>query len=897
VARGLPTGTVTFLFTDVEGSTTLLQTLGDAAYAEVLAEHHALLRSAFAAHGGIEVDTQGDAFFCVFASAGDAVACACAAQERLAAARMRVRMGVHSGEAIVADDQYVGLEVHRAARIAAAGHGGQILVSATTVGQLEPKSFALQDLGEHRLKDLSTPLRIYQIGDAPFPALKTLHRTNLPTPATPFLGRRRDLETVRSAAHRSRLVTLTGPGGTGKTRLALHVSGELADEFPGGVFWVPLAALREPALVPAAAAAALGVRETADDIVDAIASAVSTPALLLLDNCEHLLDGVASLVSRLLARTLELRVIATSREPLALAEEHVVPVDPLERGDAVELFVARAAAAGADDLDRDAVGALCERLDGLPLAIELAAARAPALPPELLLERLMRHPGLLRGGRDAEERQRTLEATIRWSYDLLSPEEQRVFRGLSIFAGSTSLSAVEDVVEVDVEHVASLVTKSLVRVTMTAHEPRYWMLETIREFAAEQLVERERAALQARHVRWFAELAAAAGAALGERDAAEWLRRLDADVGNLRLAFALAMQHGDDDAVALGTTLGEFHGVRGRFAEAQDTLLATLDRARTPVEQAKVHHLVGSVRVRQHDLSDAAASYAAAEALLGAPADGDPAWWRTWLDLELEATMIHYWSGDVAALHAALDELEPHIERHGTVRERASFLSSRVVEAIRRERYAASAETEQLARESFVAAEAAGDWDGHFQLGFVLLWRDKFEEASQHLRLGRDAAKSARDALTEMRCLLYDALAQRRLGAVEAVRMLDAEVDELEDTYGYSALILGNRAWLAWRAGDIDTAEALATRAVAELSTETHSGLSTFQWVARFPLLAADVERGRLQAAATQIAPMTDETQQPLRPDVLERLEEALRAGSRTAFERVVEAGRTNGYV
>jgi hypothetical protein len=220
-----------------------------------------------------------------------------------------------------------------------------------------------------------------------------------------------------------------------------------------------------------------------------------------------------------------------------------------------------------------------------------------------------------------------------------------------------------------------------------------------------------------------------------------------------------------------------------------------------------------------------------------------------------------------------------------------------VVEAIRRERYAASAETEQLARESFVAAEAAGDWDGHFQLGFVLLWRDKFEEASQHLRLGRDAAKSARDALTEMRCLLYDALAQRRLGAVEAVRMLDAEVDELEDTYGYSALILGNRAWLAWRAGDIDTAEALATRAVAELSTETHSGLSTFQWVARFPLLAADVERGRLQAAATQIAPMTDETQQPLRPDVLERLEEALRAGSRTAFERVVEAGRTNGYV
>jgi predicted ATPase/class 3 adenylate cyclase len=896
VARGLPTGTVTFLFTDVEGSTTLLQRLGDAAYAEALAEHHALLRGAFAAHEGVEVDTQGDAFFCVFASARDAVACACDAQQRLASAPMRVRMGVHSGEAIVADDQYVGLEVHRAARLAAAGHGGQILVSAGTAGQLEPESFALQDLGEHRLKDLSTPLRIYQIGDASFPALKTLRRTNLPTPATPFVGRQRDLATVHAAVRGARLVTLTGPGGTGKTRLALRVSGELRDAFPGGVFWVPLAALREPSLVPPAAAAALGVKETSADLVEAIANGMTAPALLLLDNCEHLLDGVASLVAPLLAGTRDLRIIATSREPLGLTGEHVVPVDPLDRGDAVQLFVSRAEAAGADDLDRERVGALCERLDGLPLAIELAAARAAALPPEVMLERLPHHPGLLRGGRDAEERQRTLEATIGWSYDLLSPEEQRVFRGLSIFAGSSSLSAIEDVVEADVEDLASLVTKSLVRVTVSEDEPRYWLLETIRQFAAEQLDEREREALRARYVRWFAALAVAASAALGERSAVAWLRRLDADVGNLRNAFALALERGDGDAVAVGTTLGEFHGVRGRFGEAQDTLTATLERARTPLEQAKLHHLLGSVLVRRQELSAAASEFVAAEELLGVPANGDAAWWRAWLDLELEATLVHYWTGDVAALHAALDELEPYIERHGTVRERASFLSSRVVEAIRRERYVASAETEQLARESCTAAEAAGDWDGHFQLGFILLWRGKFEEASRHLRLGRAAARSAGDALIEIRCLLYDALAQRRLGEVEAVRALDAEVDELEDTYGYGSLILSNRAWLAWRDGELDTAEALATRAVAELSSESHAGVSTFQWVARFPLLAVDVGRGRLDAAAVHAAAMTDESQQPLRPDVRELVEEALRTGTPAAFEHAIEAGRRNGY-
>jgi predicted ATPase/class 3 adenylate cyclase len=896
VAGELPTGTVTFLFTDVEGSTTLLQELGDEAYADALAEHCTLLRQLFATHTGIEIDTQGDAFFCVFASARDAAACAHKAQERLAATPMRVRIGLHSGEAIVADDHYVGLEVHRAARIAAAGHGGQILVSASTAPRLEPNSFALRDLGEHRLKDLSAPLRIYQLGDETFPPLRTLHRTNLPIPATPFLGRQRELETVLGLASESRLLTLTGPGGTGKTRLALQVAGELADDFPGGVFWVPLAALREQSLVAPTVGASLGAEEGAGDVAESIAAAVSAPTLLLLDNCEHLLDGVASIVSPLLSRTKNVRVITTSREPLALAGEHVVQVDPLERSDAVALFAARAEAAGADELDHEAAARLCERLDDLPLAIELAAARTPALPAPLLLERLSNRLDLLRGTRDAEERQRTLEATIGWSYDLLTPEEQQVFRRMSVFVGSASLTAVEQVAEADLEDLASLVAKSLVRMAPTAHDPRYWMLETIREFAGAQLETQELAPLRERYIQWFGRLAAEAGPKLGERDAVEWLKRLDADVGNLRMAFWSAVKRGDNDAVALGTTLGEFHSLRGRFAEAQDTLTAALVLARTPLDEAKIHHRLGTALVRRSELSAATASYARADDLLGAPADGDPAWWRAWLDLRLEATMIHYWTADVPALHAALDELEPHIERHGTARQRASFLSSQVVEALRRERYVASDETEQLARASCEAAEAAGDWDGHFQLGFALLWRDKLDEASRHLRLGRDDAKSAGDALTEIRCLIYEAIAERKLGDVQAVRLLDAEIDELEDTYGYRSLIAANRAWLAWRDGDLEATEALGGAAVADWKSESRSGATIYQWSARFPLLAADVERDRFESASEQARFMLDQSQQPLRADVREAVEEALRTGSRGAFLHAVELAHTYGY-
>jgi class 3 adenylate cyclase len=460
VEARLPSGTLTFLFTDVEGSTRTLTEVGLERYAEALEEHNRLIRDAVAAHGGIEVDTQGDAFFCVFTSARDAVACARDAQQALAATRIRVRMGVHSGEALAVDDHYVGLDVHRAARVAGAAHGGQVLLSPATVPLLEPGSFELLDLGEHRLKDLSAPLRLHQLGGETFPALKTLHRTNLPLPATPFLGRRREVEALRGRSER--LLTLTGPGGTGKTRLALQVAAQLADEFPGGVLWVPLASLRDAAVVPTAIADVFDAED-----VETAAATLADDTLLVVDNCEHVLDEAGRAVAALLRETERLRVIATSREPLAVAGEHVVPVDPLERNDAVELFVARAEAAGATALDAAAVTELCARLDDLPLAIELAAARTPALPPALLLERLAGRLDLLRGARDADDRQRTLAATIGWSYDLLNEDEQRSFRNLSLFVGGAVLDAVEDVAQAELDALASLVAKSLVRVLST----------------------------------------------------------------------------------------------------------------------------------------------------------------------------------------------------------------------------------------------------------------------------------------------------------------------------------------------------------------------------------------------------------------------------------------------
>ena len=449
----LPTGTVTFLFTDVEGSTQLLQEHGHE-YAAMLDEHRRVVRQAFEAHEGVEVDTQGDAFFVAFSRAADAVASAVEARLALEGGPIRVRMGIHTGEPLVTDEGYVGIDIHRAARIAAAAHGGQIVLSGSTRGLLESDT-AIRDLGEHRLKDLIGAERLFQLGDGDFPPLKTLDATNLPIAASALVGREREIgELVALLSNGTRLLTITGTGGTGKTRLALQVAAELVGTLRDGVFWVPLASLSDPELVSSELAQAIGAR---DDLAGFLRG---KELLILLDNFEHLLDA-APAVSTLLAASGGLRVLVTSRSPLHVSGEQEYRLEPLLASDAAALFVERARAVGQEPTSDSTVEAICRRLDGLPLAVELAAARTKLLSPELLLDRLESALPLLTGGaRDAPERQRTLRATIEWSYDLLDDSCRDLFARLSVFAGGFPLTAAEEVCTANLDGLTALVDSS-----------------------------------------------------------------------------------------------------------------------------------------------------------------------------------------------------------------------------------------------------------------------------------------------------------------------------------------------------------------------------------------------------------------------------------------------------
>jgi predicted ATPase len=542
----LPAGTVTFLFTDIERSTRLLHELGDR-YSDVLAEHRRVIREAVALHGGVEVDTQGDAFFVAFARATDAAAAAAAAQDSLADGVVRVRMGLHTGEPTVTDEGYVGMAVHHAARIMAAGHGGQVLLSQATRDLLDPR-FAVDDLGEHRLKDLSAPQRLYQLGAGEFPPLKTLHQTNLPIQATPLIGRERELEELAHLLGEHRLMTLVGPGGTGKTRLALQAAAEAVESFEHGVWWVPLAPVTDPERVESAIAGAIGAEGPLPEYLR------PQQALLLIDNFEQVVEG-ADQVAALIEAAPRVSVLVTSREPLQVHAEFRYAVDPLEEADAVALFVERARALDPTFIPDDAVAEICRRLDGLPLAVELAAARIGLLSPPDLLARLDRALPLLTGGaRDAPERQRTLRATIEWSYALCSTDEQLLFRRLAVFQGSFTVEAAEEICGADLDALQSLVQKSLVRRWGSG---RFGMLETVREYALERLDELPDADdVRRRHADYFLEVAVSANLSAGLMRPGEpqHLDRAILEQDNARAALAWTIARGE---IELGLRLAD----------------------------------------------------------------------------------------------------------------------------------------------------------------------------------------------------------------------------------------------------------------------------------------------------------------------------------------------------
>src|SRR5215207_8989962 len=581
------TGNITFLFTDVEGSTSLWERTPKA-MSQALSRHDEIMRTAIEAHNGHVFKTVGDAFHATFSAAPDALEAALEAQRALLheawdlTGPLRVRMALHTGVAEERDGDFFGPSLNRVARLLSAGHGGQILLSLATqelVWDRLPDESGLRDLGERRLKDLSSPEHVFQITASglrsEFPPLKTLdiRRNNLPAQPTPLVGRERELEEALALLRAShvRLLTFTGPGGTGKTRLGLQAAAELTDEFEDGVFFVALAAIADPTLVAPAITRTLGLAESGNQTAEELLEGYlrDRQVLLVLDNFEQVLES-ASLLDALLSAAPGLKVLATSRTALRLYGEHEFPVPPLSlpdiaslppvehltRYEAVRLFVDRARAIRPDfsltEENAPAVIEICSRLDGLPLAIELAAARIKLLPPQAMLSRLGNRLKLLTGGaRNLPERQRTLRNAIAWSHEMLDEGEKTLFARLAVFSGGSTLEAIEAVCDAEgdlpvdaLDGVSSLLDKSLLRQEEGLEgEPRFAMLETIREYAREELEESGDAEeVKRAHAEYFLALAEEADPELKGPGQLEWLQRLETEHDNMRAAFTWALR-------------------------------------------------------------------------------------------------------------------------------------------------------------------------------------------------------------------------------------------------------------------------------------------------------------------------------------------------------------------
>jgi len=616
----LPTGTVTFLFTDIEGSTRLMQELGER-YVQAQVDHHAILREAFRSGDGRELRTEGDSFFCVFESALDGCRAAAQAQREFARHEwpdgkpIRVRIGMHTGEAPLVGEEYIGLDVHHAARVAASAHGGEVVLSEATKGLVEdslPAGLSVRDLGLHRLKDLSRPERLFQlvIDGAPndFPALRTLESTpnNLPTQLTSFIGRERDVEEGKKLLRSARLLTLTGPGGMGKTRLSLQIAADLVNVFDGGVYFVPLSAVRDPELIASAIAQSVGIQVSGNRLpADAVNEYLSDRnTLLVLDNLEQLLPDGAPVISKLLQASPKIKIVASSRAALKIYGEQELALEPLRipslrplpslaalsQFEAVALFIERAVAAKHDfhvtNENAPAIAGICERVDGLPLAIELAAARVKLFSPQALLARLETSASVLgTGSRDLPSRQQTLKGAIAWSYDLLDDAHKKLFSRFSVFARGASLEQAESVCgpgsEVDDDVLSGLdelADQSLLRRLPDYDEPRLLMLQVIREFAFEMLqASGEADQIRDRHADAYQALAESAAPHLFGSEQKSWLDRLELDHDNFRAAFDWLVSHGDAQrALRLGAAFWRFWQMRGHLREGRMRLDAAL---------------------------------------------------------------------------------------------------------------------------------------------------------------------------------------------------------------------------------------------------------------------------------------------------------------------------------
>jgi predicted ATPase/class 3 adenylate cyclase len=815
-------GTVTLVFTDIEASTQLLARLGDA-YATLIADHHRIVDEAAGRHGGTRVDAAGDGLFMAFPTARGALSAAVEAQRTLGThpwpsdAAVRVRMGIHTGEPLSAGTGYVGIDVHRASRICNAAHGGQILISQpaqSLLGSSLPAGIGLRDLGDHRLRGIESAERLYQVVapglDESFPPVRSLDTlpNNLPRQLSSFIGREAEIVAAEGRLAGTSLLTLTGAGGVGKTRLAVEIGAHLASSFRDGVWLVELAALTDADLVDDAVAAALAIKQRAGtEILAALVEDIGARAMLLiLDNCEHLIGGVVAMTDELLRRCPNLKVIATSREALGIPGEALLPVpsmslppadaaasaDTMRDSDAVLLFVDRAAAVlpgfALGPSNADAIAQICRRLDGIPLAVELAAARVRSLPPNQIAARLDDRFRLLTGGsRTALPRHRTLRAAMDWSFDLLGVPEQAILPRLAVFAGSFSLEAAESVTaggpvaERDVlDLLGRLVDRSLLVSEEGHQEARFRMLETIRDYAQERLAESGEAGIRyGQHRDWYVTLVERARPAFFSGPVQpEWVVRLAADHDNLRSALRWAHEdpNGADAELTMASGLWRFWEVRGDLEEGSAWLERALARLGGEVSIRRASALTGAGVLAAHrgDYARAAAFHEA-------------------------SLMLHRELGNPLAIATACNNLASvAIERSDL--ERARELYTEAIELTREggDQQAAAFTLINLADLTSRMGEAA-EADRLFRESIELFERlgDRFGVAHASTRLAQTARR--RGDLDTARTHFEDALAIHRAAA---------------DRHG-EARVLAHLADVTADGGDAASAESLYQQSLA----------------------------------------------------------------------------------